>query len=169
MQGQQKIKIILPITRKCCEKCDLSTPLNILEGLIKKPFAMRSTVHITFDGYNDDSRELYDVPEVVNYYKKLNEAFPALLLFIDYAHGEDLPTFNFAMHLMLLLAGQYTTQKVNGTIVSNISRPQISTLIMQTWPHIENLFPPTIEGNSQYTIVDQEISAIIRKYIHINN
>ncbi|MBF0235186.1 MAG: chlororespiratory reduction 6 domain-containing protein [Desulfamplus sp.] len=65
---------------------DISKTLSCLNHFIKSPEVARSymeKVDIAFYGYNNDPRELYEIPEVRNYVNKLDEQFPYWLYFFS--------------------------------------------------------------------------------------
>lgn len=50
------------------------------------------------DGYNDTPHELYTIPEVRAYWKKLDEAWPFLLYFAECEFSECLQIISFCLH-----------------------------------------------------------------------
>jgi len=79
----------LVISRQEIESGDISGPLATLRNLLDPENAIRfcERVDVAFDGYNDDSRELYEIPEVRDYVCKLDDAFPFWLYFLSKRHG----------------------------------------------------------------------------------
>jgi hypothetical protein len=73
------------IPRKTIEKRDVSAVVARLNGLVEDKESARSamgSVSILVDGYDDDPREIYQIPEVRDWYGKLVEAVPHLLFFL---------------------------------------------------------------------------------------
>jgi hypothetical protein len=63
---------------------DVSTVLKILQGFLQNRSAVvngRARVSLFFEGYDDDPREVFDIPEIRRYAKALDEAFPYLFYF----------------------------------------------------------------------------------------
>lgn len=76
--------LVITISRKEIENNDLTRILSKLEYLIMSDnlaLKMRRKIEFSFDGYNDDMRELYEIDEVRNYVINLSEAFPYLFFF----------------------------------------------------------------------------------------
>ncbi|WP_219952006.1 hypothetical protein [Dickeya zeae] len=73
------------VSRDEVESKDLSKILNKLKPLIiSKKLASKSEgkIEISFDGYNHDSRELFQINEVIDYVKSFSNEFPYLFYFI---------------------------------------------------------------------------------------
>lgn len=64
---------------------DCSQVLLALKSLLDSPekaAMFRENVDIGFSGYDEDSRELFEIEEVRNFVYKLNDAFPFWLFFL---------------------------------------------------------------------------------------
>jgi hypothetical protein len=84
------------------------------EGLVTDPLLARlrtsirkrgfekvaSRTAITFSGYANDPREIFEIPEVRSYWQQLDQQLPALPALLT--HLPDLPYNGPGMHLMLL-------------------------------------------------------------------
>lgn len=76
--------LVIKISREEIETNDLTRVLSKLEYLIMSDnlaLKMRRKIEFSFDGYNHDIRELYEIEEVRNYVINLSEAFPYLFFF----------------------------------------------------------------------------------------
>jgi hypothetical protein len=80
--------VILMFSRQQVESCDVEEPL----GLLRRLSADRHTaieysgrISLVFDGYNDDPRELFEIPEVRAYIKRLDQKWPYWFLFLSQA------------------------------------------------------------------------------------
>lgn len=74
------------ISREEVEAQDLTAPLATLKSLIASPEVARSymeNVDIVFGGYDGDSREMFEIPEVRNYAYNLDGDFPYWLFFLS--------------------------------------------------------------------------------------
>lgn len=74
------------VSRQEVESGDTSGPLSTLKHLISSQQMVRefrTRVDIAFDGYNDTSHELFEMPEVRNYVYALDEQFPYWLYFLS--------------------------------------------------------------------------------------
>ena len=80
--------VILMFSRQQVEAGDISETLALLRRLT----AERQTaidfcgrISLAVDGYNDDPRELFEVPEVRAYIKRLDQAWPSWFFFLSQA------------------------------------------------------------------------------------
>lgn len=65
---------------------DLTEPMNILRQLTSSKYVIeyfRERVDISFDGYNNTRKELYEIPEIRNYVNELDNLFPYWLYFLS--------------------------------------------------------------------------------------
>src|SRR5215212_1226054 len=78
--------IVVVVTRQEVESQAITRPLGILEALLASPETARNhfeKIGIAFHGYDDDTRELFEIPEVRNFIFKLDEAFPYWFYFLS--------------------------------------------------------------------------------------
>jgi hypothetical protein len=80
--------VILVFSRRQVEAGDIDEPLELLRSLtadrgVAIEFCGR--VSLVVDGYNDDPRELFEVPEVRAYIKRLDQAWPYWFFFLSQA------------------------------------------------------------------------------------
>jgi len=73
------------ISRDDIEAADITAPLNTLSRLLDRDVALRfrEGVDIGIHGYDSDVRELYEIPEVRDYIRKLDEKFPYWCYFLS--------------------------------------------------------------------------------------
>lgn len=77
-------EVIVP--RHAIEAGEIDDVLQIFHVFMGSPSAImhsRGQVDIIFEGYEDDPAELYEIPEVRTFVKKLDEAFPFWLFFLS--------------------------------------------------------------------------------------
>ncbi len=77
--------VIVVVSREQVEAQDTTSVLEVLQSCFSDPDRARAlceNVDIAFDGYNQDSRELFEIPEVRDYVFKLDEQFPYWLYFL---------------------------------------------------------------------------------------
>jgi hypothetical protein len=76
--------IFLVIGRSQIESGDISEPLSVLRRLLDRSAAVRFCEHVDIGvhGFDDDSRELYDIPEVRDFIYRLDKEFPYWLYFL---------------------------------------------------------------------------------------
>lgn len=78
--------LMVVVSRQEVESGDTSGPLSTLKHLISSQQMVRefrTRVDIAFDGYNETSDELFEIPEVRNYVHALDEQFPYWLYFLS--------------------------------------------------------------------------------------
>jgi hypothetical protein len=84
-----KLHIML-LNRSYIEALDLQEIDKMLK-VIKKHGIKKYKNNIVFqiDGYNDDPREIYEIPEIKAFYKKVFEKYPYMLYFLSNINSND--------------------------------------------------------------------------------
>lgn len=80
--------VILMFSRQHVETLDLAEPLQFLRRLTADrhtSLEFSGRLSLVIDGYNDDARELFEVPEVRAYIKRLEQAWPNWFCFLSQA------------------------------------------------------------------------------------
>jgi hypothetical protein len=80
--------VILMFSRRQVETCDVDEPLELLRSLTAdRQTAIDSCgrISLVVDGYNDDPRELFEVPEVRAYIKRLDQEWRHWFFFLSQA------------------------------------------------------------------------------------
>jgi hypothetical protein len=80
--------VILMFSRRQVETCDIDEPLQFLRRLTadrQTALEFCGRISLVVDGYNDDPRELFEVPEVRAYIKRLDQAWPNWFFFLSQA------------------------------------------------------------------------------------
>lgn len=87
----------------------------------------RAAVEFVWEGYSDDPRELWDIPEVVAFNRDLNERWPCSLYFLH-------PDSNSMLVMVFSLLGATLVRgPVAGRGVSRVDRSALSDLISTSW------------------------------------
>lgn len=78
----------LTASRENVERGDTSEVAGILNEIVQTPGNRKimhfcQSVAIAIDGYNDDPRELYQIPEARRYWQLLDKQFPYLFYFLS--------------------------------------------------------------------------------------
>ncbi|AVQ00325.1 hypothetical protein C7S18_23800 (plasmid) [Ahniella affigens] len=71
--------LVLSISRRFVEEADLTDVLGFLKQLTasrEAVFACRDRLILAFEGYDHDPREIYAIPEVTAYFRRLNAEWP---------------------------------------------------------------------------------------------
>jgi hypothetical protein len=77
--------LIIVVAREDVERGNVSPTIASLGKCVEtaqRIFEMRETVELTFDGYSDDHRALYEILEVRHFVQKLDIQFPYWLYFL---------------------------------------------------------------------------------------
>ena len=78
--------VILMVSRTAVERDDLASVLGrlkLLSATREDAWLYRGQLSIVFEGYEDDPRELVDLPEVRRFVVRLNAAWPYWAFFMD--------------------------------------------------------------------------------------
>lgn len=87
--------IVINISREEIISCDIGRTLTFLLSLIDTPENTRlykEKLVLVIDGYNHDSRDLYEIAEVREFYKQLSNHWPHWFWFLYRGHGLALMT-----------------------------------------------------------------------------
>ena len=74
------------VSRSDVENRDISTTLGTLSGLLDTDATVRrfrGRVNVSFDGFDDDPREIYEIPEIRRFCAELDARFPYWLYFLS--------------------------------------------------------------------------------------
>ena len=80
--------VYLVISRQQVESGDTQEPMSFLQFIIVSPdhaLEFMGRVSLIIDGYNDDARELFEVPEVRRYMKALDDQWTNWFFFLSQA------------------------------------------------------------------------------------
>ena len=102
----------------------------VYANLMSTPEALqehRAAVEFVWEGYSDDPRELWKIPEVVAFNRDLNERWPCSLYFLR-------PDSNSMLVMVFSLIGATLVREpVAGRAVSQVDRRALSELISTSW------------------------------------
>ena len=86
--SQQSDYIVLQISQEAIQNCDTSEYVTLLHGITGSLQSFEAAFQryvFLISGYDDDPRELYQIPEVVSFIKGLNSKLPFWLYFVNTA------------------------------------------------------------------------------------
>lgn len=66
--------------------CELDSIVASLERLSKNPevaLKLKGSMFLSFSGWDDDRREIYDIPEIVQFFRALTERWPHWFYFLE--------------------------------------------------------------------------------------
>lgn len=102
--------IALNVPRKEIESGLIANTFSRLTTLSKSPESTRyfaDSVMFSIDGYNSDPRELFEIPEVVAFIRKIDESWPLWFHFLEKKHGS-------IQALLMLLIGAKAVRRDDG-------------------------------------------------------
>ena len=84
--AQQSDYIVLQISQEAIQNCDTSKYVTLLHGITDSLQSFEAAFQryvFLISGYDNDQRELYQIPEVVRFIKDLNSKLPFWLYFVN--------------------------------------------------------------------------------------
>ena len=80
--------VVLMFSRSQVETCNVDEPLQLLRRITadrRTAIDFCGRISLVVDGYNDDPRELFEIPEVRSYLARLDQAWPYWFFFLSQA------------------------------------------------------------------------------------
>ncbi|MCL4852445.1 MAG: hypothetical protein KJZ78_13820 [Bryobacteraceae bacterium] len=117
--------VIIVVSREEIESRDTSAVLGTLKSCIASTETVQAyfeKVDVAFHGYNEDSRELFEIPEVREYVGLLDDAFPYWLFFLTKS-GLGLQC------IMLCFMPPYLTEAARRTVLPQ----KLDELLSKRW------------------------------------
>jgi hypothetical protein len=87
---------------------DVTTVLSALQGFLQNRETVingRGRVTLFFEGYDDDPRDVYDIPEIRRYAKTLDEQFPYWFYFLCLGGGSTLQVLSLCLCRVVKVPG----------------------------------------------------------------
>jgi hypothetical protein len=144
--------VILVVSRQEVEAREISGLLDLLKTCIASTDSMRmyfEKLDISFHGYEDDTRELHDIPEVREYVQLLDDKFPYWLFFLS---KRDLGL----QCLMYCLMPPYLSEEGRRTILPH----RLDQLLSDRW------FPAMIQACQAVGFSEQRIDALTDEVVN---
>jgi hypothetical protein len=119
--------IVMLIASYCLAQAVMYFLLGFLNTLAIEPLKFEASLEITFDGYEHDEREIFEIEEVKSYYADIYKQFPSLLFFLSCEmYGE----FQSAFQLFFTMAAYESKAYAGSGIFAYTCNSQISAFIM---------------------------------------
>ncbi|MEC5143114.1 hypothetical protein [Chitinophaga sp. 212800010-3] len=93
-------KIFLVVPVEMIRSHTTAPAVEFFKIISTDPLRFQATVMWTFEGYDDDPREVCDIPEVRRFVQSVVQAFPEMLFFMNQDEITGLPDFD---HLFMLM------------------------------------------------------------------
>lgn len=139
--------LMIAISRQEVESQDCSKVVSTLKALLETPEKakmFKEQVDLGFSGYDEDSRELFEIPEVRNFVFKLDEEFPFWLFFLT-KFGTGLQC------LFLCMMPPYLTEKAKQEIFPQRLESLLENRWLPAMNYIGNYVGMTDFENEQLT------------------
>jgi hypothetical protein len=168
--------IDLKFDRATIEKKDTTVTVAMLNVWKEHPLMFRNSLRLSFEGYENDVRKPWKIPDIVSFFQMLDREVPWLLLFISpqpplyYPHPPISPDLaddsNYPLHtyLSLVLAAQYDLtlstellDKMRGAIL-------LAPILKKKLDVIMDLFPRTVTGDAEAIAVSVELAQTFKDY-----
>ena len=164
--GQQSDHIVLQITQEAIQNCDTSEYVTLLYGatgtLQSFTEAFQKYV-LLISGYDDDPRELYQIPEVVSFIKDLNSKLPFWLYFVNTADKR------FFSWMIACLCQAMSLDQDEETIYADFNANTYNDLIEYQFSNIVKLMSGLGMGESTQEKVLKELSANLASLMVVEN
>ena len=164
--GQQSDYIVLQISQEAIQNCDTSEYVTLLHGatgsLQSFEVAFQKYVFL-ISGYDEDSRELYQIPEVVSFIKDLNSKLPFWLYFINTSDKR------FFSWMIACLCQAMNLDQDEETIYADFDTDAYNDLIEYQFRNIVKLMSGLGMGESIQEKVLKELSANLTALMVVEN
>ena len=143
--SQQSDYIVLQISQEAIQNCDSSEYVTLLygpTGSLQSFEAAFQKYALLISGYDDDQRELYQIPEVVSFIKDLNSKLPFWLYFVN--TGDK----RFFSWMIACLCQAMSLDQDEETIYADFDADAYNDLIEYQFSNIVKLMSGLVIGES---------------------
>ena len=165
--AQQSDHIVLQISQRNIQDCDTSEYVTLLHGgatgsLQSFEEAFQKYV-LLISGYDDDHRELYQIPEVVSFIKDLNSKLPFWLYFINTSDKK------FFSWMIACLCQAMSLDQDEETIYADFNADAYNDLIEYQFSNIVKLMSGLGMGETIQEKVLKELSTNLAALMVVEN
>ena len=164
--SQQSDGTVLQIAQEAIQNCDTSEYVNMLHGATGTVQSFESVFQkyvLLISGYDDDPRELYQIPEVVSFIKDLNSKLPFWLYFVNTADKR------FFSWMIACLCQAMSLDEDDQTIYADFNAEAYNDLIETQFSNIVKLMSGLGMGESTQEKVLKELSANLASLMVVEN
>ena len=154
--SQQSDYIVLQISQEAIQNCDTSEYVTLLHGITGSLQSFEAAFQryvFLISGYDDDPRELYQIPEVVSFIKDLNSKLPFWLYFVNTSDKR------FFSWIIACLCQAMSLDQDEETIYADFNADAYNELIETLFNNIVRLMSRLGMGESIQKKVLKELSA----------
>ena len=164
--GQQLDYIVFQISKETIQNCDTSEYVTMLHGntgsLQSFEVAFQRYV-LSVSGYDNDQRELYQIPEVISFIKDLNSKLPFWLYFVN--TGDK----RFFSWMIACLCKAMNMDQDKETIYADFNSDAYNDLIQYQFNNIVKLMSGLGMGGSIQEKVLKELSSNLAALMVMEN
>ncbi len=164
--SQQSDYIVLQIPQEAIQNCDTSEYVTLLHGATDSLQSFESAFQryvFLISGYDNDQRELYQIPEVVWFKKDLNSKLPFWLYFINTSDKK------FFSWMIACLCQAMSLDQDEETIYADFNADAYNDLIEYQFNNIVKLMSGLVMGDSVQEKVLKELSTNLAALMVVEN
>ena len=143
--SQQSDYTVLQISQEAIQNCDTSEYVTLLHGITGSLQSFEAAFQryvLSVSGYDNDQRELYQIPEVVSFIKDLNSKLPFWLYFVNTADKR------FFSWMIACLCQAMSLDQDEETIYADFNADAYNKLIETQFSNIVKLMSGLVIGES---------------------
>ena len=164
--SQQSDYIVLQISQEAIQNCDTSEYVTLLHGITDSLQSFEAAFQryvFLISGYDNDQRELYQIPEVVWFKKDLNSKLPFWLYFINTSDKK------FFSWMIACLCRAMSLDQDEETIYADFNADAYNELIETQFSNIVKLMSGLGMGKSIQEKVLKELSTNLAALMVVEN
>ena len=164
--SQQSDYIVLQIPQEAIQNCDTSDYVTLLHGITDSLQSFEAAFQryvFLISGYDDDPRELYQIPVVVSFIKDLNSKLPFWLYFVNTADKR------FFSWIIVCLCRAMSLDQDEETIYADFNAEAYNDLIEYQFSNIVKLMSGLEMGESIQEKVLKALSTNLAALMVVEN
>ena len=164
--SQQSDYTVLQISQEAIQNCDTSEYATLLHGATGSLQLFEAAFQryvFLISGYDDDPRELYQIPEVVSFIKDLNSKLPSWLYFVNTSDKK------FFSWMIACLCRAMSLDQDDETIYADFNAEAYNDLIEYQFSNIVKLMTGLGMGESIQEKVIKELSTNLAALMVVEN
>ena len=164
--SQQSDYIVLQIPQEAIQNCDTSKYVTLLHGATGSLQSFEAAFQryvLSVSGYDNDQRELYQIPEVVSFIKDLNSKLPFWLYFVNTSDKK------FFSWMIACLCQAMSLDQDEETIYADFDADAYNDLIEYQFSNIVKLMSGLGMGDSVQEKVLKELSGNLDALMVVEN
>ena len=164
--SQQSDYTVFQISQEAIQNCDTSEYVTLLHSITDSLQSFEAAFQryvFLISGYDDDPRELYQIPEVVSFIKDLNSKLPFWLYFVNTSNKK------FFSWMIACLCHAMSLDQDEETIYADFNAEAYNDLIEYQFSNIVKLMSGLGMGESIQEKVLKELSTNLASLMVVEN